>query len=136
MTLRSTTVVRDSRVFRGGKFTLTLGLNGHWTDPETGRQHVAAYLLAAVLADHAGDAEQAAAWLGDAVAMAGDVPTKAGPWLRGLAQEVAIGERTTRSRARGHVARRARARDRRVGEEPGGGGRRLERLIHVPNPQD
>ncbi|HME04480.1 MAG TPA: hypothetical protein VKG38_15780 [Solirubrobacteraceae bacterium] len=89
MTLRSTTVVRDSRVFRGGKFTLTLGLNGHWTDPETGRQHVAAYLLAAVLADHAGDAEQAAAWLGDAVAMAGDVPTKAGPWLRGLAQEVA-----------------------------------------------
>lgn len=70
MIFRTTTVSEAPLPFKGGKWTLTMAFKGRWPDPETGRQHVATYLLAAILADHAGDAQQAAAWLGDAVSMA------------------------------------------------------------------
>jgi len=76
--LRNTTVVRDSPVVRGGKLTLSLMIKGHWLDPDAQRQHVTAYVLAAIAAHLAGDEEQADAWLEDARAMAVSSPGQPG----------------------------------------------------------
>ncbi len=71
-----TTTVLDSPILRGKRWRLTIGIRGIEFGPETGAQHVAAHVLAAILADHAGDAEQAAAWLEDALAMAQWLPLR------------------------------------------------------------